>query len=108
MSGETHDAMTVHDVPEQQRYEAKIGREAAFIDYALEGDTIDLIHTEVPVGLEGQGIAGNLARFALDDARRRGLRVIPSCPYIAVYLRRHPEYQDIVVPESRDLKQAQG
>ena len=55
------------------------------------------IHTEVFPGYEGRGIAASLARFALDDARRRSLRVIASCPYLRRYLETHPEDRDIVV-----------
>ena len=46
---------------------------------------------------EGQGLGARLARFALDDARERGLRVVPLCPFIAAFVKRHPEYQDLVV-----------
>lgn len=88
----------VRDNPAQRRYEMAIGDQIGLIAYRLAGDTIDLTHTEVPEELAGHGIAARLARFALDDAAARGLRVIPSCPYVAAYIRRHPEYQRLVAP----------
>lgn len=88
----------VRDNAAARRYELPVGEEVALIAYRLRGDAIDLIHTEVPEAFEGRGIAARLARHALDDARARGLRVIPSCPYIAAYIRRRREYGDLVGP----------
>jgi hypothetical protein len=86
------DAATAH------RYEARDdGELAGFIEYVLKRDRIALIHTEVLPAYQGLGIGQRLARFALDDARRRGLRVIASCPYVRSYVERHPETRDIVV-----------
>ena len=88
--------IAVRDNPAESRYEAIVDGRVAMAQYRLAGDHITFIHTEVPVELEGRGIASQLARYALDDARRRGLRVIPICPFISAYIRRHPEYDDIV------------
>jgi predicted GNAT family acetyltransferase len=88
--------VTVRDNPGAERYEAEVDGGLAVAAYRLGGDTIVFTHTEVPEELEGQGIAGQVVRFALDDARARGLRVEPRCPYVAEYIRRHPEYQDLV------------
>lgn len=88
----------ITDAVDAQRYEARlVDQLAGFLDYVVKRDRIALVHTEVPPAYAGQGIAGQLARFALDDARRRGLVVIPSCPYVKAFLERHPEYLDIVV-----------
>lgn len=78
------------------RYEIIIEGQRSMIQYQMRGDTIVFVHTEVPPALEGRGIAGRMARFALDDARARGLKVVPRCPYIASYIKKHPEYQDLV------------
>lgn len=86
----------VRDNPEAGRYEAAVDGHLAVAEYRLSGDTITFTHTEVPEELEGQGIAGQVVRFALDDARSRGLKVVPRCPYVADYIRRHQEYQDLV------------
>ena len=70
---------TIVDAEAAQRYEARIeGELAGFIDYVVKGDRLALIHTEVLPSHQGQGLGEQLVRFALDDARRRGLRVIPS------------------------------
>jgi predicted GNAT family acetyltransferase len=78
------------------QFEIHIGDELAFLRYAERPGRIALIHTEVPEELEGRGIAGRLASFALDYARARSLRVVPTCPYVRAYIDRHPEYADLV------------
>ena len=90
------DTVSVRDNPAESRYEAIVDGRLALAQYMLTGENITFTHTEVPIELEGRGIASQLARYALDDARRRGLRVIPLCPFISAYIRRHPEYNDIV------------
>ena len=76
------------DVPEQHRFELRAGDQlVGFIDYRL---------TEVFADFSGQGHAATLARGALDDARTRGLAVRPSCPYVASYIDKHPDYADLV------------
>jgi predicted GNAT family acetyltransferase len=74
------------------RYETSSGH----IAYTRDGDVVTMTHTEVDPALEGQGIGGELVRQALDDVRAHGLRVRPSCPFVAAYIRRHPEYADLV------------
>lgn len=93
------DALEVRDNEDARRYEAAMAGKLAFIQYQREGDQIIFVHTEVPTELEGHGVATKMARFALDDARSRHLAVIPLCPYVASFIRRHPEYADLV-PES--------
>ncbi len=86
------------DAEDVQRYEAiQDDALAGFIDYVVKSDRIALVHTEVLPAHQGQGIGERLVQFALDDARRRGLRVIAACPYVRAYVERHPETQDIVV-----------
>ena len=88
----------IADHPERHRYELEEGGKlAAQIQYRPHGaGTIELIHTEVPPEFEGQGFASKIAKFAFDDARRRGLKVIPTCTYLQAFLRKHPEYGDLV------------
>jgi predicted GNAT family acetyltransferase len=91
----------VADAPERHRYEAELdGALAGFLDYVVKHGRIALIHTEVPKAFEGHGVAAALTRFALDDARARGLMVIVICPYVRRYLETHPEDLDIVVGSS--------
>ena len=85
------------DSPDHHRYELRSGDEVVgFIAYRLGDGVITLVHTEVDPAHGGQGHAATLARGALDDARSRGLAVVPSCPYVASYIEKHPEYADLV------------
>ena len=88
---------TVVDRPESNRYEIVIGDQVAFLTYRRGSDNWLLAHTEVPEGLRGQGLGDLLAKQALDDARRAGVKVIVKCPFITAWLRRHHEYDDIIV-----------
>jgi predicted GNAT family acetyltransferase len=88
--------LAVRDNPARKRYEVAYGGQTAELVYRIDDGRIVLIHTGVPAALEGHGIAGRLAKFALDDARTRGLRVAPQCPYVRAYLAKHPEYGDLV------------
>jgi len=90
------DDITVSNNEREQRYEARVDGQLALIAYERRGDRIVLIHTEVPEELEGHGVAAKMARVALEDARDRRLTVVPSCPYIASYIQRHPEYRDLI------------
>lgn len=90
------DTIAVHDNPAQHRYEITVdGDLAGFAVYYLEKQRIVIIHTEVAVAYEGQGLGSRLARDTLDDVRGRGLRVVPACPFFARYIKTHPEYQDL-------------
>jgi predicted GNAT family acetyltransferase len=95
-------AVSVADDPQARRYEAMIGGElAGTAAYIRTPEVIAFIHTEVDAAYEGHGIGSALARTALDDARAQGLRVLAICPFIAGWLARHPEYDDLqFVPES--------
>src|SRR5438270_4034148 len=77
-----------------QRYEAYVNGRLAVIEYRRSDDEIVFTHAEVPEELEGHGIAGRMARVALEDARAQGLTVIPRCPFVAAYILRHREYLD--------------
>lgn len=90
--------LVVTDAPERRRYEAQLdGELAGVLEYVVTHGRIALVHTEVASEYEGRGIGAALARFALDEARQRGLRVIASCPYVRRYLAKHPEDNDIVI-----------
>ena len=88
----------VHN-PDQARYEVWAdGELAGFVQYRPREGALNLFHTEIDGAFEGQGLGGRLARGALDGVREQGLAVVPSCPFIAGYIRRHPEYEDLVTP----------
>lgn len=87
----------VDDVPERSRFEVSVdGAQAGFAEYAIRSGRMVLPHTVVDGSYRGQGLAGELARVALDSARARDLRVVPECSYIADYITKHPEYADLV------------
>ena len=88
----------VENNADAQRYEALVDGYRSIVQYRLDGDQITFLHTEVPEALEGRGIGSALAQAALDDARVRNLRVIPQCPFVREYIRRHSEYESLVQP----------
>jgi len=94
----------VRDDPKRNRYEIyEEGRQVGMATYRLGRGSIDFIHTEVDPDHGGRGLAGILVRAALDDARARGLAVLPHCPYVAKFIGGHrDEYLDLVPEERRD------
>jgi len=92
----------VTDEPGRKRYViTEDGEQVGFVTYRLQTGLIDLIHTEVDPDHAGRGLAGVLVRTVLDDARDRGLAVLPHCPYVARYIGGHrADYLDLV-PEDR-------
>lgn len=92
----SNEMIEIRDNQADSRFETVIDGHLAEIVYRLAGDQLNLVHTFVPEELGGRGIAGRLTAFALDAARARGLKVIPTCPYIAGYIKKHPEYQDLL------------
>ena len=92
----------VQDRPERHRYEITAdGEVAGFAAYALRGTELTLSHTEVDPAYEGKGLGSVLVRHVLDDARERGLAVLPACPFVRSYLQRHAEYVDLVPAGAR-------
>jgi len=88
----------VHN-PAELRYELRIdGELAGEIRYVKRPGTTVLVQTDIEPSREGQGLASQLVRGALDDLRVRGERVVVICPYVGAYMRRHPEYDDLVDP----------
>lgn len=91
----------VRHQPAVSRYEAEIEGHLAVAEYRREEGRIVFTHTFVPPELRGRGVAEVLVRTALDDARREGLRVVPECSYVAIFIRRHPEFQDLLAGDRR-------
>ncbi len=92
------------DNPDEDRYEILVdGHLAGFVKYQLEGTRITLWHTEIESDYAGRGLASELAKVALDDVKQRGLELVPLCPFVAKYIRRHPDdYLDLVAPDYRN------
>ena len=85
-----------------RRFEARLGDEVAFTEYRLRDGAMILPHTVVPDAFSGKGVGSQLAKAALGYAREQGLEVVPTCPFIAGYIERHPDYQDLVAEPYRD------
>jgi predicted GNAT family acetyltransferase len=93
----TAQAPVFTDNPEESRYEMHVrGELAGFVTYHRHGQAISFQHTEVLPAFQGEHLATNLARFVLDDARKRDLAVLPYCPYISSWIKKHPDYADLV------------
>jgi predicted GNAT family acetyltransferase len=94
---ETSPEIEVRDNRRELRYEALAGDELlGQIRYRLEPGLVVLVHTDVATSAEGKGVGSRLVEGALADIRERGLRVVPICPFVADYIRRHPEDADLV------------
>ena len=81
----------------KQLYELATGGEIAIAAYETRGDAVVFTHTLVPPALEGRGVGSRLIQGALDDVRRQGGHVIAECGFVAAYLQRHPDQQDLMV-----------
>jgi uncharacterized protein len=79
------------------RFELAQDGHIATLEYTLSGDVLTLIETEVPPALRGSGIARELAKTALDWARANHKKVDVLCPFVAGYVRKHPEYADLLL-----------
>jgi predicted GNAT family acetyltransferase len=80
----------------EHRFEAIVDGLLCRCDYRMHGDTMMLVHTEVPPQLEGRGIASILVQAAFDHAKAQGWDVLPVCSYVASWARRHPEVEPLL------------
>jgi len=83
--------LTIQNNASASRFEMLVDGQLARLDYRLEDSTIYLLYVEVPDAAQGRGIASQLTEAALKFARDEGRKVVPVCPFIATYVRRHPE-----------------
>lgn len=91
-------AVTITDAEDRNRFEARVhGDLAGYAEYVRDGHVVDYTHTVVSENRRGEGIGGELARAALEDARRRGLKVRPTCWFIRTWVDQHPDFQDLLV-----------
>jgi uncharacterized protein len=91
MPEQVSDSADVTDNTDASRFELRADRWLAELIYRIRGDRLVLVHTEVPVELEGRGIGGRLVTAAVDRAAREGLTLVPLCPFARDWLERHPE-----------------
>jgi len=88
---------SVRDNAAQSRFELDIEGSTAFANYRLMGRTVTITHTETPRALRGRGLASELVAGALQIIRSDGRKVVAGCSFVADYLRKHPEFADMVV-----------
>lgn len=90
--------ISVVDLPDRERFEARneSGAVVGFMTYQVTGKIVAYTHAEVLPEFEGKGVGSLIARAVMDDARARGRTVVPVCPFLAKWLDRHHEYDDIV------------
>jgi predicted GNAT family acetyltransferase len=99
MTDSTRDGrpIEVADNPQHNRFEAVVGDEiVGKAVYLIRDGVVVFTHTEVDPEEQGQGIAQVLAGRSLDLVRGSGRTVVAQCPFIATYIRRHPEYADLL------------
>lgn len=93
----------IFDNADGRRYKIHVdGELAGFVTYRLRSGLIELVHTEIDEEFEGRGLGSQLISFALDDARKRELAVLPFCPFVNDYMQRHRQYVDLVPEERRE------
>ena len=88
--------MVISENKERKRFESIVDGKTAFIEYIRAEDKMYLTHTEVPKELEGKGVATAMAEKVLQQIKSESLFLVPLCPFIAVYLKRHPEWREIL------------
>lgn len=89
--------LDIRNNEEESQFETTVEGHVAVAAYDLEEpNRIVFTHTNVPEALAGRGIAGEIVKFGLDHARDKKLTVVPQCSYVAAYIKRHPEYQDLL------------
>ncbi|TAJ24240.1 MAG: N-acetyltransferase [Reyranella sp.] len=79
---------------DRHQYELPTDHGIAVAVYRQQGDSRIFVHTEVPPEDEGKGIGAKVVRAALEDTRRQGLKIVPSCSFVVAFVRRHPEFDD--------------
>ena len=84
----------------ESRFEIWIDGQLSKLDYSYHDNTIVMTHVGVYPNHRGRGIAGKLTQVALEYAKEKNLRVIPMCSYVAAYIRKHPQYSDLMKPQT--------
>lgn len=83
--------------PDKKRFELEVDGHTAFIEYVLNTKNVMyLTHTEVPKKLEGKGVGNKMIREALAYIVEKGYKLAPLCPFVAAFVKRHKEYQDLL------------
>jgi predicted GNAT family acetyltransferase len=89
--------LEIHHDPVARRFTTRVDGVEAEVDYSYDGDYLVINHTGVPRPIEGRGIASELTRAVFEFARSAGWKVRPACSYAAAWVRRHTQYNDLLV-----------
>ena len=101
--------IAVHDDPERHAYIVTVdGAEAGKTVYHMRGGRHIFVHTEVDDAYAGKGIGTKLVKTALDEVRGRGGTIVAICPFVSAYLRRHPDYDDMIDHELSERIERKG
>lgn len=106
--GLVNDILQVVDDQAGSRFIVQADGEVAVLVYQLKGDRLVLIHTGVPEALEGRGMGSRLVSAAIDEAKRRGLTIVPVCPFVTGWLKRHPDVAATVPITGQGERHARG
>ncbi|NNL07790.1 MAG: N-acetyltransferase [Croceitalea sp.] len=87
----------VTDNSAKKQYELLVDDKLARLEYIVAQNRIFLTHTEVPIGLEGRGIGSELIRQVLEDIQLKDMILVPLCPFVAGYIKKHPEWKALVL-----------
>ena len=87
---------TVCDNAALKRFELEAGGHTGFLYYRVDPGKITLMHTEVPPAIGGRGVGSALVRGALEAIRAKGLKVVATCSFVAAYMGKHPEFNDLI------------
>lgn len=88
---------TVHDNRHHHRFELATDGKLSIVAYQyVDDETLALTHTEVDPSLEGQGVGSHLVKGVLEYVERNNLKIVPLCPFVAVYIKRHPDWNRAV------------
>lgn len=91
-------SVPLHDNKRDQQFEMEFDNHLAVIEYETEGNIISLLHTGVAPELEGKGAGTAIVEKVLTEIKNRGMELIPLCPFVVAYIKRHPEWESIIVP----------
>ena len=95
-------AAVVRDVPEKHRFVIEVdGTTAGYLSYEAQGEALSMVHSEVSDEFEGKGVGSQLVTGALEELDRRGVGMLPDCPFVRTFLDRHPEWIRLVPAEKR-------
>jgi predicted GNAT family acetyltransferase len=95
-----YEDLSLKDNTELNRFEMEVEGSTAFLEYKRSRDWLFLIHTEVPEAIEGKGVASAIIQKTLQYAKDNNYKIVPICPFVQSFLKKHPDWNEIVVPNA--------